>query len=106
MDPQVKTPGQKFYDVLFIGTDTGKVLKVINANSYHSLTNVSSVIIEELQVFRTNEPIRTLKIFKSTVGNETIDNLIALSDSQVKSLKLYRCHKITSCRYTIEKIIQ
>ena len=30
VDPQVKTPGGKTYDVLFIGTDNGKVIKAVN----------------------------------------------------------------------------
>lgn len=62
MDPQVKTPGGKTYDVLFIGTDNGKVIKAINAESADSHERVNPVVIEEIQAFPTTVPVRGIKV--------------------------------------------
>ena len=43
------TDGSTF-DVVFVGTTTGRVLKVVNAASANSRSRVSSVLVEELQV--------------------------------------------------------
>ena len=50
MDPQVGTTEGKTYDVLFVGTTRGRVIKAINAQSADSRDGVDTVIIEELQV--------------------------------------------------------
>ncbi|XP_077284317.1 semaphorin 1a isoform X2 [Arctopsyche grandis] len=99
VDPQVKTPGGKTYDVLFIGTDNGKVIKAINANSADSVHGVNPVVIEELQVFGLKEPVRSLSVVRGTGPGSSGDRLIAVSDSEVQSLKLHRCNsdKIKSC---------
>lgn len=79
--------------------DSGKVIKAINANSADSVRHVNPVVIEELQVFGAQEPVRSLKVVKG-VGNGAPSRLIAVSDTQVQSLRLHRCNsdKITSCR--------
>lgn len=69
MDPQIKTPGGRTYDVIFVGTDHGKIIKSVNAESADSSKKVTSVVIEELEVSR-NEPIRTLEIIRSTQYGE------------------------------------
>lgn len=74
MDPQIKTPGGKTYDVIFVGTDHGKIIKSVNAESADSSKKVTSVVIEELEVSR-NEPIRTLEIIRSTQYGECYDKL-------------------------------
>ena len=50
VDPQVGTTEGKTYDVLFVGTTRGRVIKAINAQSADSRDGVDTVIIEELQV--------------------------------------------------------
>uniref|UniRef100_A0A182YM76 Uncharacterized protein n=1 Tax=Anopheles stephensi TaxID=30069 RepID=A0A182YM76_ANOST len=66
VDPQIKTPGGKTYDVIFVGTDHGKILKTVNAESADSNKKVTSVVIEEIDALQTNEPIRTLEIVRTT----------------------------------------
>ncbi|XP_072157904.1 semaphorin-1A isoform X2 [Bemisia tabaci] len=97
VDPQIKVPGGKAYDVLFIGTDNGKVLKAVNADSADSSEKVSPVVIEELQVFPPNVPIRNLRV--AHMDNSQDGRLIVVSDSEVLSLALHRCNneKIISC---------
>lgn len=98
VDPQIKTPGGKAYDVLFIGTDNGKVMKAINADSADTIDRVSPVVIEDIQVFPPNVPVRNLKVVRDASLPE--GRLIVVSDSEVQALRLHRCYsdKIISCR--------
>jgi hypothetical protein len=50
--------------------DQGKVLKIINAASADDTSKVSSVVIEELDVLAKPEPIRNLKIIRTTQYGE------------------------------------
>jgi semaphorin 6 len=97
----VKTPGGKTYDVLFIGTDNGKVIKAVNAESADSATKVNPVVIEEIQVFPPNVPIRNLKVVRDKTVMD--GRLVVVSDSEIQSLRLHRCYsdKIISCRFAI-----
>uniref|UniRef100_A0A224X817 Semaphorin-1A n=1 Tax=Panstrongylus lignarius TaxID=156445 RepID=A0A224X817_9HEMI len=94
VDAQIKTPGGKSYDVLFIGTDNGKVLKTVNAESADSIQRVSPVVIEELQVFPQNVTVRTLEIVRTDAVPD--GRLIVVSDYEVLSLRLHRCDKVNS----------
>lgn len=105
VDPQIKTPGGKTYDVIFVGTDHGKIIKTVNAESADSSQKVVSVVIEELDILAKNEPIRNLEIIRTTQYDQAKDGgyddgrLIVVTDSQVMTIKLHRCNseKITSC---------
>lgn len=46
--------------------DHGKIIKAVNAESADSSKKVNSVVIEELDVLPTNEPIRNLEIIRTT----------------------------------------
>jgi semaphorin 6 len=94
----VQTPDGKSYDVLFIGTDNGKVIKVVNADSADSHKTVNPVVIEEIQVFPLTVPIRNLQIVRDEAITEA--RLVVVTDSEIKALPLHRCNneKITSCR--------
>ncbi|GBP13841.1 Semaphorin-1A [Eumeta japonica] len=96
VDPQVKTPGGKAYDVLFIGTDNGKIIKAINAASFDTNKRATPVVIEELQAFAAGSPVRALRVARA--GRDAA-RLIAVSDRAVLSLRLHRCSsdKISSC---------
>ncbi|XP_046404618.1 semaphorin-1A [Ischnura elegans] len=99
VDPQIKTPGGNTYDVLFIGTDNGKVIKAVNADSADTVKQVNPVVIEEIQVFPPNVPIRNLKVVRETRGSVQDGRLVVVSDHEVQSLRLHRCYsdKILSC---------
>uniref|UniRef100_T1IUH4 Semaphorin-1A n=1 Tax=Strigamia maritima TaxID=126957 RepID=T1IUH4_STRMM len=101
VDPQVKTPDGKTYDVLFIGTNSGKVLKAINAESPSIDKTVNTVIIEEIQVFAKNVTITNLKVYRSVDPETGLEEgqLIVVSDNEILSIKLQRCYtnRITSC---------
>lgn len=100
VDPQVKVPGGKTYDVLFIGTDTGKVIKAVNAMSADSRHGVRPVVIEEIQVFAGHVPVRGLHVLHNNNGGKVQEGrLIVVADGEVQSLRLHRCdsNKISSC---------
>lgn len=106
VDPQIKTPGGKTYDVIFVATDHGKIIKTVNAESADSNQKVSSVVIEELDVLARNEPIRGLEVVRTQQYEQPKEGgayddgrLVIVTDSQVITIKLHRCNseKITSC---------
>ncbi|XP_063220879.1 semaphorin-1A isoform X2 [Bacillus rossius redtenbacheri] len=97
VDPQIKTPGGKAYDVLFIGTDNGMVIKAVNAESADSTDRVNSVVIEEIQVFPRHMAVRGLRVVRDASLPE--GRLLVIADSEVQALRLHRCYsdKILSC---------
>ncbi|XP_021935151.1 semaphorin-1A isoform X2 [Zootermopsis nevadensis] len=97
VDPQIKTPGGKAYDVLFIGTDNGKVIKAVNAGSADTMEQVSPVVIEEIQVFPSQVAVRNLKVIRD--ANLPEGRLVVVADGEVQALRLHRCYsdKILSC---------
>uniref|UniRef100_A0A4W5RM76 Sema domain, immunoglobulin domain (Ig), short basic domain, secreted, (semaphorin) 3bl n=1 Tax=Hucho hucho TaxID=62062 RepID=A0A4W5RM76_9TELE len=72
------------YDVMFIGTDIGTVLKVIALRSSNSL-DTEEVTLEELQVFKVPTPITSLEI---SVKRQA---LYVGSPVGVAQLRLHRC---------------
>ncbi|PNF31376.1 Semaphorin-1A [Cryptotermes secundus] len=97
VDQQVKTPDGKAYDVLFIGTDDGKVIKALNSASFDSDKIVNSVVIEELQVLPPSVAVKNLYVVR--MGGEE-SKLVVVSDDEIQAVKLQRCSsdKITNCR--------
>ena len=119
VDVNVRAVNGKLYDVLFLGTTNGRVLKVINIdedeekgrtpksrnqeralfgdNKSHFQNNESRkrthpVLIESLQVLPYNIPVRNLMVINrkdADILDE--DKLIVLSDHDVKSIPLQRC---------------
>jgi len=88
----VPTPDGRAYDVLFVGTDEGKVVKAVNAASFESDDQVESIIVEEMEVLPPSVPIKNLYV----VHNQ----LVVLSDDEIQAVPLQRCasDRITTCR--------
>uniref|UniRef100_A0AAY5KSH4 Sema domain, immunoglobulin domain (Ig), short basic domain, secreted, (semaphorin) 3bl n=1 Tax=Esox lucius TaxID=8010 RepID=A0AAY5KSH4_ESOLU len=72
------------YDVMFIGTDIGTVLKVIALRSGNSL-DTEEVTLEEMQVFKVQTPITSLDI---SVKRQA---LFVGSPVGVAQLRLHKC---------------
>ncbi|KAG9278208.1 semaphorin-4E [Astyanax mexicanus] len=70
------------YQVMFIGTENGSVLKVVNYNGH-------TVIIEEVQMFQPTEPVKTLRLSNST--------LYAGSEVAAAQMPLSSCGQYRSC---------
>ncbi|XP_059474068.1 semaphorin-1A-like isoform X2 [Neocloeon triangulifer] len=99
VDSQVATADGKKYDVIFIGTDNGKVIKTLNAASFDSRSDVSPVVIEEIQVLPNNIAVKNLYVVRMA-GALDKSKLVVVSDDEIQAVKLHRCgsDKITSCR--------
>ena len=78
------------FDVLFIGTNRGKVVKILVDPANPDLA--SSDLQEELQIFAPTVPILNLLIVN---GDTTDPKLIVLSADSVKSIPLASCHRRT-----------
>ena len=92
MDWQVHTAENRFYDVMFIGTTHGHVLKALNKRAQ----GVDQVVIEDITVFEDGRPVVELRIHVDDVTNEK--KLIAVSEAEIKALPLQRCHVQNTCR--------
>ncbi|XP_022207444.2 semaphorin-1A [Nilaparvata lugens] len=93
VDPQVKAVNGNAYDVVFIGTDDGRIIKVINVENE---PEVKSVVIEEIQVLKPGTPVRNLKIIR--VDGQP-DKLMVIADELVQTILLHRCTapKMNNC---------
>ena len=80
------------HDVIYVGTNTGKILKILSNAA--NPTDTTSKIIEELQLFPIHVPVRNLLIVKQANVNP---KLIILSDDEVKALPLYNCDVGHNC---------
>uniref|UniRef100_A0A673GHH8 Semaphorin-3G-like n=1 Tax=Sinocyclocheilus rhinocerous TaxID=307959 RepID=A0A673GHH8_9TELE len=73
-----------YYDVMFIGTDIGTVLKVIVLGNGNTLAN-EEITLEEMQVFKVPTPITSMDI---SVKRQT---LFVGSQTGVVQVPLHRC---------------
>ncbi|KAL3867171.1 hypothetical protein ACJMK2_044393 [Sinanodonta woodiana] len=89
VDWQVIAADNRFYDIMYVGTDDGRVLKSINKGQG---SEVESVVIEDIQVMAKNEPIISLKIYKGR-----IERLIVMSQENIVSIPLHRCSQQKTC---------
>jgi len=98
VDPQVGTTEGKTFDVLFVGTTRGRVIKAINAQSADSRDGVNTVVIEELQVFDANVVIKELKVMGGGLaGRKSLGRLAVMSELEIRSLAVQRCDRATNC---------
>lgn len=103
VDPQIQTVSGATYDVLFVATDDGRVLKMINAHSAkspphnsnsNSIHSVSPVIIEEMTVFNNRVPITNLLVYHTYYEAK----LVVMSDSEIQAIPLHKCSsRANSC---------
>ena len=98
VDWQFRAADGRFYDVLFIGTDHGHVLKAINKGSKSSTDQsaLDTVVIEDVEVFADGASVVQMKVYRD-LGNGQ-EKLVVISQEEVKSIPLHRCHLHTTCR--------
>ncbi len=91
VDSKVRTPSGQDYDVVYVGTTRGKIVKFVNAvNAYGDLTK--PVVVEEIQAFPYHVPVTNLQVVTSKESDER--RLVVLGDHEVKSLPLHRCEAV------------
>ncbi|XP_076175638.1 semaphorin-1A isoform X3 [Ptiloglossa arizonensis] len=88
VDSQVKALDGKAYDILYIGTDDGRVLKALNTGALDSLVNVSQVIVSDVQVLKYGQAIKDLLVVH--LAGEA-SKLVVFADSEIRAVPLYHC---------------
>ncbi|XP_053662420.1 semaphorin-1A [Anopheles marshallii] len=98
VDPQVKALDGNRYDVIFVGTNDGKVIKFVNILSANSSDDVRTVVISETQAFSPGTKINEMTISKKNSA------LIVISSGKIISLPLHNCneHSFKTCRKCLE----
>ena len=97
IDPQVRALNGEFHDVIYTGTDDGKITKFINiptasnGGTSNSIDNLKTVLISELQVLPVGMPVRELVV--STKAN----TLLVVSDGSLVTVPLHHCALIVDC---------
>ncbi|XP_022692617.1 semaphorin-1A-like isoform X2 [Varroa jacobsoni] len=119
VDPQVEAVNGNTYDVLFIGTDHGHVLKVVNL-AWLSIRQaddgkpIESVIVEDVDVFGKSaaflnsstastfrsEPVAVTNLVVRRSQNE--QQLIIVSDNRVQGIPLYHCDLAKTCSQCVQ----
>lgn len=112
IDPQVEVitneaEDKQFYDVMFIGTNDGRVIKALNAGSSPKLNsraqspaktksdggqiapNNVPVILEEIQVLKDRLPITDLRVERGGLESK----LIVFSQNEIRAIPLFKCNR-------------
>ncbi|CDW54607.1 Sema and PSI domain containing protein [Trichuris trichiura] len=101
IDPHVTAADRREYDVMFIGTDNGKVLKVINIPINRGETK--PILIELVNVFAANSSITGLYVqhFEASEGKmqsqPTSAKLVVMSNNEIRLLPLFHCSVVSDC---------
>ncbi|GAB1869784.1 Sema domain-containing protein [Camponotus japonicus] len=88
VDPQVKALDGKAYDVLYIGTDDGRVLKALNTRAPETRVNVSQVIVSDVQVLKFGQAVKDLLVVH--LAGEA-SKLMVFADSEIRAVPLHHC---------------
>ncbi|XP_051164916.1 semaphorin-1A-like isoform X2 [Leptopilina boulardi] len=88
VDPQVKALDGKTYDVLYIGTDDGRVLKALNTRAPYSRSNAGQNIISDVQVLKHGEAVKDLQVVH--LAGEA-SKLVVIADSEIRAVPLHHC---------------
>ncbi|EDW60942.2 semaphorin-1A [Drosophila virilis] len=94
VDPQVRALNGNHYDVIYSGTDDGKVTKFINILTTHqnsSTDRLRTVVISEMQVLPLGTPVRELVISSKK------NTLVVVSDGRLVTVPLHHCSLIVDC---------
>ena len=99
VDSQIETVSGKTFDVLFVGTDDGRVMKVINAASaapggHVNHNKVMPVVIEEITVFPNRVPVTNLLVYHTFYDAK----LLVVSAGEMQAIPLHKCQaRASSC---------
>ncbi|XP_057320124.1 semaphorin-1A-like isoform X1 [Microplitis mediator] len=88
VDPQVKALDGRTYDILYIGTDDGRVIKALNTKAPDSLAEVGQVIVSDVQVLRYGQAVKDLQVVH--LAGEA-SKLVVIADSEIRAVPLHHC---------------
>lgn len=106
--PQVQAMNGNKYDVMYVGTDDGRVIKAVNVAANegafdetaeeHYKNPVRTAVISEEQVLPLGVPVKQMHVALTT------EKLIVASDNLIKAVTLSHCGNVDSCRYVLSYI--
>ncbi len=90
VDPGVKSVDGSDYDVIFVGTTSGRILKLVHPAGS---PDTSVTLAESIQVFPEHMAVRNLLVVRGDEGDLAVSTsrLIVLSEHEVVSVPLHRC---------------
>ncbi|XP_067626608.1 semaphorin-1A [Eurosta solidaginis] len=97
---QIMALNGEYYDVVYTGTDDGRITKFINiptpsqqqaANTNTGADKLKTILISEMQVLPTSVPIRELVVFSKS------NRLLIVSDGSILTVPLHHCAHIVDC---------
>lgn len=93
VDPHVRALNGNHYDVIYSGTDDGKVTKFITLTTHQntSIARLRTVVISEMQVLPLGTPVRELVISSKK------NTLVVVSDGRLVTVPLHHCSLIVDC---------
>ena len=98
VDPQVRSTSGDAFDVVFVGTTGGRVIKALNARSADSRDGVRTVVVEELQVFPAGTIVKDIKVMGGgREGRRSLAQLAVMSAGEVRAFPVQRCDRAASC---------
>lgn len=89
VDSQVRTPDGQAFDVIYVGTTKGRVLKIVNTADPNGGLAQRPVFIEELILYPASVPVDKLKVVRDEQGGRA--KLVVLTKDQVAAVPLARC---------------
>ena len=89
VDSQVRTPDGQAFDVIYVGTTKGRVLKIVNTADPNGGLAQRPVFIEELILYPSSVPVDKLKVVRDEQGGRA--KLVVLTKDQVAAVPLARC---------------
>lgn len=97
VDPQIRAMDGIVYDVIFVGTDDGRVIKFINLMSANTTTANSDDADDAIVITETQALPHGIDIKELSVSRET-ESLIVVGNGHIVSIPLNYCSKIVLCR--------
>ncbi|XP_055857782.1 semaphorin-1A [Episyrphus balteatus] len=92
IDANVSALDKTVYNIIYAGTDNGRIIKFINISpSVDNHGRLQTVIIFETQALPLGTPVRELIIAHKT------ETLIVVSDGDVTSVRLHHCANVQRC---------
>ena len=68
VDQQVRTPDGHAFDVMYVGTTKGRVLKIVNTADPNGGLAQRPIFVEELMLYPASVPIDKLKVARDEQG--------------------------------------
>lgn len=88
VEPQVRSIEERPFDILYIGTDDGRVLKVVNIPYTKER---KAVVISESQIFSNSTPVRGIRV-TSEPGK-----IVVITKNFVRLVNLTNCGVVSTC---------